>query len=99
MVRREAEELEAKVSLYQLPGLPGYRPGNLVHVMGPWHTYGRVQCVLKERYPMPTGPTMVNGPKGFPKQGPVSLYLIRGIEKEEDKYIDPQDALPVWGFT
>ena len=87
------------MSLYQLPGLPGYRPGTLVHVMGPWHTYGRVQSVLKETYEMPKHPVMVDGPKGFPKYGHVSLYLIRGIDKKEDKFIVPQDAMPVWGFT
>lgn len=87
------------MSLYQLVGLPGYHPGQLVTVMGPWHTYGKVQCVLKEDHPRPEGPYVVDGPKGFPQVGQLSLYLIRGIEKKEDRFIEPQDALPVWGWS
>lgn len=87
------------MSLYQLMGLPGYRPGTLVTVWGPWHTYGRVQGVVKETYELPQGNLVVDGPRGFPKGAPLSLYLIRGIEKKDDKLINPQDASPVWGFT
>lgn len=70
-----------------------------MHVMGPFHTYGRVQSVLQEKYPMPSGHFVVDGPKGFPKGGPLSLYLIRGIEKEDEAKLDTRYVLPVWGFT
>lgn len=97
MVHRAPEDLEA-VSLYQLVGPQGYPPGRLVTVCGPWHTYGRVQAIVKPKYVVPN-PCVVDGPKGFPKGAPLTLYLIRGIEKNEELPTFSREAWPVWGFT
>lgn len=85
-------------ALYQLPGRPGYLPGTVVEVAGPYDRYGRVLKVLQEDYKLPN-PCMLSGPSrlGFPYK--LSLYLIRGTGNRAEQDGQTVPALPVWGFT